>query len=273
MKKKILLAIALSTCGASTLVHAGGMGPVKKPLPVLVPFLAGEAMYTWPDIAGYNVRILNVDSAGNDAVITSKNTNDGWGGRFAAGAMHPFSERFAGSAELGYGYYGKVDANPIVTVSSGVRVIPAGTSMKMVIHQYGMDVLAGVVYNQPKYDLFFKVGGLVQNLKLKTDFNPTVLSGGRVNSITQRLNGQYSLNQTLVNVLPMLRLGGGYHVTKNWLATVSWMHAFGATLKLTAPNIEVGGTGNVGSFGDVEVKMASPTLNTVMFGTEYRFDT
>lgn len=266
MNKKILLAIALSTCGASSWVHAGGMGPVKKSLPVLVPFLAAEAMYTWPDIGGYQVNINNIDTAGNSAIIRSQNDVQGWGGRFAAGAMHPFSERFSGSAELGYGYYGKVDANPVVT-TQGVNVTPSGNSLKMTIHQYGMDALVGVVYNQPKYDLFFKVGGLVQNLKLKTDINPTDLSGGRTNSITSRLNGQYSLNQTMVNVLPELRLGGGYFFTKNWLATVSWMHAFGATLQLTAPNLD-----GQGSFGDISVKLASPTLNTVMFGTEYRFD-
>lgn len=266
MKKKILLAIALSTCGASTLLHAGGMGPIKKPLPVLVPFLAAEAMYTWPDISGYQVNVSNIDSAGNSATLRSKQELQGWGGRFAAGVMHPFSERFSGSAELGYGYYGKVDLDPIIR-SQGVNVSPGPDSMRMMIHQYGMDAVVGIIYNQPKYDLFFKVGGLVQNLKLKTDFNPLAISGGRYNAITNRFNGLYSLNQTVVNVLPEIRLGGGYFVTKNWLATVSWMHAFGATLRLTAPNLDAGA-----SVGNVSVHLASPTLNTVMFGTEYRFD-
>lgn len=270
MNKKILLALALSGLSFSTL-HAGGMGPLlKKPLPVLIPFLAGEGMYTWPDVAGYKIRLLNVDSGGNEATITSRNTNEGWGGRLAAGAMHPFSERFAGSAELGYGYYGKLNANPRINVTSGVQVIPTGDSLGMELMQYGMDFVAGIIYNQPQYDLFFKVGGLVQNVKLKTNVNPSVLASGRVNSITSRLNGQYSLNQTFVNVLPELRLGGGYHIDKNWLATVSWMHAFGSTLKVTAPNIDFAGTGS-GSFGDIEVRFASPSLNTVMFGVEYRF--
>ena len=174
MKKKILLALALSTCGISTWSYAGGMGPVKSkqslPLPLLVPFLAGEGMYTWPDVAGYNVNILNINSSGEqDATITSTENNKGWGGRLAAGLMHPFSQRFSGSAELGWGYYGQMDLDPRITVTSGVQVIPTGSSMRMKLNQYGLDLLAGVVYNQPKYDLFFKVGGLVQNLRLNID--------------------------------------------------------------------------------------------------------
>ena len=59
MKTKIILAVALSACSASTLLHAGGMGAAKKPTPFLIPFLAGEGMYTWPQVDGYNIDLLN----------------------------------------------------------------------------------------------------------------------------------------------------------------------------------------------------------------------
>jgi len=278
MKKQILLAIALLTSGASTLVHAGGMGPVKKTMPVLIPFVAGEGMYTWPaGIEGYHFNIRNYETSTGrqDATFDSDDQNKGWGGRFAAGALHPMAEnlskyapgRFSGSLEMGWGYYGRVDMEPRVTVASGAQIIPPAGAINLSLNQYGLDLLAGLVYDQPKYDLFFKVGGLVQNLKLKTNFNPRALTAGQAQAVISRFNGEYALNTSFVNVLPELRLGGGYRFYKNWLFTASWMHAFGSTFRLEGPNVDLA-SGGIGSVG---VKVASPSLNTAMFGFEYRF--
>lgn len=274
MKTKILLAIALSACSAATLLHAGGMGAPKKPTPFFIPFLAGEGMYTWPDVDGFSLNLLNANIQGQvqDVHITSKNDNEGWGGRLAGGLMHPMSGRFSsflGSVEAGWGYYGSMSMSPLAQVASGtVSVSSDEASMRM--KQYGVDLLAGLVYEQPQYDVFFKVGALVQNLKLKMGVNPQELeasAGVTPGNLVSRLNGKYNLSPTIVNVLPMLRLGGGYHISQNWLATASWMHAFGSTLKLTMPDVNASSR----TIGDLTAQIASPSLNTVMFGLEYRF--
>jgi len=277
MKKKILLAIALSACSVSTVVNAGGMGPLlTKPAPYFVPFLAGEGMYTWPEIDGYRIRVTNIaTSTGTEsAVFTSQPDNKGWGGRLAVGMMHFMSgqlQPFAGSVEAGWGYYGKVNLVPRVTVSSGVQVIPSGNSISASTEQYGVDLLAGLIYDQPMYDVFVKVGALIQNLKFRSSINPDALASGRTSTLLSRLDGTYTPNLMAVNVLPMIRLGGGYHVDKQWLVTASWMHAFGSTLSITAPDINFGTGNTLGGLGRISAQVASPTLNTVMFGIEYRF--
>jgi len=155
MKTKILLAIALSACSASTLLHAGGMGAPKKPTPFLIPFLAGEGMYTWPQVDGYNLDLLNATVQGTtqNIHITSSNENQGWGGRLAGGFLHPMSGRFQsflGSIEAGWGYYGKMDLNPIASTGNGTTVAISTSDAGMSMKQYGVDLLAGLVYDQPQ---------------------------------------------------------------------------------------------------------------------------
>jgi|GEM_PF-1259537 len=275
MKTKILLAIALSACSASTLLHAGGMGAPKKPTPFLIPFLAGEGMYTWPQVDGYNLDLLNATVQGTtqNIHITSSNENQGWGGRLAGGFLHPMSGRFQsflGSIEAGWGYYGKMDLNPIASTGNGTTVAISTSDAGMSMKQYGVDLLAGLVYDQPQYDVFFKVGALIQNLKLEININPQGLestAGAVPGRIATALNGGYSMNPTMVNVLPMLRLGGGYHISKNWLATASWMHAFGSTLKIDMPDMNFSSR----TVGNLAAQIASPSLDAVLFGFEYRF--
>lgn len=276
---KILLALAFTACTASTLVHAGGMGAAKKaapqPTPFFIPFLAGEGMYTWPQVDGYSINLLNANVQGQtqNINVSSNNENQGWGGRLAGGFLHPMSGRmhsFLGSLEAGWGYYGSMDLNPVATTGNGTRVSISTTDAGMSMKQYGVDLLAGLVYDQPQYDVFFKVGALIQNLKLNVNVNPQGLertAGAAPGRIASVLNGGYAVNPTVVNVLPMLRLGGGYHISKNWLATASWMHAFGSTLKINMPDVNFSSR----TVGNMAAKIASPSLNAVMFGLEYRF--
>jgi len=275
MKTKILLAVALSACSASTLLHAGGMGPVKKPTPFFIPFLAGEGMYTWPQVDGYNITLANASVGGQvqNLLMTSNKVNDGWGGRLAGGFLHPMKgrfEAFSGSLEAGWGYYGSMNLDPVVHLARGATVSVPSVDAGRAMRQYGVDLLAGLVYDQPKYDLFFKVGALVQNLQTKINANPAgleAISGNRGGRVATTLTGEYIAHQTMVNVLPMLRLGGGYRVKENWLITASWMHAFGSTLKVTLPALDF--TDN--SFGGIKLQLASPSLDAAMLGLEYRF--
>ncbi|MCH9756527.1 MAG: hypothetical protein K0U37_04985 [Gammaproteobacteria bacterium] len=260
MSKKVLSACALFLAGASA-SYAGPMGDVKKPLPLFIPFAAAEAMYTWPDVAGFNIGVVGIGTA------HSSNDNQGWGGRGAVGALHPMTERWAGSAEVGWGYYGSVNMKPQVSLAPGVQVTHVGTGFNMKAEQYGFDVLAGIHYMQPKYDLFFKAGALIQNLRVRLAADPTILFQNNTQGLAEAFPGTYQLGTTIVNALPEIKLGGGYHINKEWLATVSWMHAFGSTLSFDAPALR----NDPATIGAVAAQISSPTLNTILFGLEYRF--
>lgn len=262
--KKILSCITLIFF-SMTSAYAGTMGE-EKPLPVLIPFFDGEVMYTSPQIEGFFMQVNGVGTfRGNE-------DRQGWGGRLAVGALHPFTERWAGSAEFGWGYYGGVDVTPQLTLNnSGLQVTPTGNALNFKLDQYGVDLLAGVFYTQPRYDLFFKVGALVQNLRFTAKVTPNQLFANNTSTITQRLNGTYTTAATIANVLPALRLGGGYHLSDNWLFTVSWFHAFGSALALSAPDVTRNTGAGVGSLGSIVTQLRAPTIDSVLFGFDYRF--
>lgn len=263
MKKLLISAMMLLSVSAS---FAGTMG-VIKPLPVLIPFVDAEASYTSPDVEGFSAQVNGVGS------FVGQQNRQGWGGRIAGGALHPFTERWAGSAELGFGYYGSVKMDPAITITgTNLSVTPTGDSMNMKFNQYGTDILVGLFYTQPKYDLFFKVGALVQNLRATVTMTPNQMFGDNQSSLSQRLNGTYTTKVTLANALPALRLGGGYHLNEDWMVMVSWFHAFGSTLEMSMPNLTRSNGGTVGSFGSILTQIAVPTIDSVMFGLDYRFN-
>src|SRR3990167_11395920 len=112
MKQRILSLTALLILGISS-VYAGPMGTPKKTLPILVPYMDGEVMYTWPQVnGGLNITVPDYGT------FSSTVDKIGWGGRVAAGALHPVTEKWAAAAEVGWGYYGSFDVQPSVTLAS-----------------------------------------------------------------------------------------------------------------------------------------------------------
>ncbi len=269
MKQKFFSILALLCLGA-TAAYAGPMGEVKKSLPVLIPYVAGEAMYTWPQVkGGLNVSVPTIGT------FNSTVDKIGWGGRMAGGALHPFSEKWAGAFEMGWGYYGSFDIKPSVNITgsttTNVHVVAttAGNALKTYAVQYGFDLLAGAYYMRPKYDLFFKAGALIQNFRTHISVNPTGLFGASVSgNVVNRFPGTYQLRMNIVNVLPEIRLGGGYHIKKDLLATASWMHAFGRTLDASTLGMTVVPSTTITNFSG---HIYTPTIDTLLFGLEYRF--
>ena len=256
LKKHILTLAFLST----TTLHAGGMGAVQASAKQLTPFLAAEAAYTWSDIQPYNINIIN------EGLFTAENVNQGWGGRIAAGLLEKMSDRFSASAEMGWAYYGRVLLNPKLIVASGAAVIPTEDTMHMNLDQYGLDLLAGIMYTQPKYDLFFKAGALFENLRLDASLDMAELVRQSPTLVTE-WNGTQDVRINLPQVLPEIKLGGAYHITEQTSVTLSWMHAFGSTFSIEIPGMQFNPT----SLGNMTYNLQSPTLNSVMFGLEHRF--
>jgi hypothetical protein len=74
----------------------------------------------------------------------------------------------------------------------------------------------------------------------------------------------------LPQILPEIRLGGEYQLYNDWFITAAWMHAFGGTLGVNIQDVTVSSTFT--SFGNILFNLNNPTMNTVAFGLEYRFN-
>ncbi len=233
IRNKMFISCLLAGC-TSPALHAGDMGPVET-RPRFMPFISGEAAYTSPQINGYNI------TGGTQFVNSTTSTRD-WGGRFAAGGIYTLSNRIAIGAEMGWAYLFHASLVPEATRISG------SSTYLLTLDEYGIDILPGLYYTQPKYDLFFKAGVLFVNLHTNASLSP---------------DGTTQLNTSIPGAMAEIKLGGEYHLTKNWMATASWMHAFGGNLSLNAPAI---------SFTPVvTMGIRNPTLDAIMLGVGYRF--
>lgn len=257
---RLILKTSILILGLASNLYAGGMGAVQMSKSDITPFVAAEAAYTWPEVSGYNITIANVGD------FTSSVQNEGWGGRIAAGILKKMSDRFSASAEMGWGYYGRVNLKPELFLPRGVAVIPTQDTFHITMDQYGFDVLAGVLYTQSKYDLFFKAGALFENLRVdaSTQLNELMVANPNLTSI---YNGNMRFRVNFVQIQPEVKLGGSYHVTDNTLVTLAWMHAFGSSFEVSAPHMNF----NPIKLGNMTFNFQNPTLNSVMFGLEHRF--
>lgn len=257
MKKNILSLFVMAACGASssTALYAGSMGPVES-TPSVRPFISGEGLYSWPSrINGLTTSTFtsSVPSTGLPQV-----TNRGWGGRLAAGLITAMSDRFAYSGEMGWGYYGHTVLGINYTPPLSAADLAAGIGHEQgSMDRWGFDVLAGVLYTQPKYDLYFKAGALFQNTRF--NLSGVTLSGSGVLG---------TVGGTLPEVLPEIKLGAAYHVTNNLAATVSWMYAFGGKFGFDTAYSNTTSPAHVSALA---ASLSNTSMNVAMFGLEYRF--
>ena len=252
MKNKIFKLLMLAVCGVgSSGLFAGGMGPVKDS-PSFRPFISGEGLYSWPNVNGITITL----PSGN--VGTSNVTNRGWGGRLGAGIMHAMTERFAYSGEIGWGYYGHTEMP--ITFAAPLTATQLANGLDKTsgnLDRWGFDALLGLMYTQPKYDLYVKGGALFQNLRV--NLSDIIVNGS---------NAKMSMNSTIPGVLPEIKLGGAYHITDKLAVNLSWMYAFGGNVSVLLPYTEVN---SAPSMGNIATNLQNPSMNVVMFGLEYRF--
>jgi hypothetical protein len=260
MRNKILLTLLAAAC--SSALYAGEMGPIDSEA-FFRPFVAGEAGYTWPQVDGYSVSVPNL------ADIRSHVETQGWGGRLALGVMRPIYKNFLLSAEGGLAYFDHTAIEPRFVVSNGAQVIPPPNVIQANFDQYGLDLLAGLIYNQPKYDVFFKAGALIDNTRMHVAVNPNQLLQGNRRQPDFTPGALTALNTNIAQAMPEIRLGGSYHVTDNWSVTAAWMHAFGGKLEVYSPEVNL--ATNTVQVSDLVLSLNNPTMNSVLFGVQYNF--
>jgi hypothetical protein len=261
MCNKFIASMVLAAC-SSTALYAGSMGPAAKQS--FRPFISGEAMYTWPQIDGFTANVVGISS------VQSVTQSQGWGGRVAAGALYSKWEKYAISAEMGWGYYGHYSLDPKFTLASGATVSLPANTMSLGMDMYGVDVLAGIFYTQPAYDLFFKAGVLLQNTRMSMILVPAEVARDSTYAERFIVNGHASIfgvNPNVPGALPEIKLGGLYHIDDHWSATASWMYAFGGAISGGMPHMNF----NPVQIGDISLYLNPPSLNAVLFGVDYRF--
>lgn len=237
-KIKIIAAAVLVN---ASIAHAGSMGPVVDTQPMFVPYLTGEASYTWPDVNGFRV----------DG-ISSTSTNQGWGGRLGAGIVHPYTDTLGFTAEIGGGYYG----NKKLSIANGAGAVVATNKGSI----SGYDVLVGALYKLERFDIFGQMGFMVQNVEASTYQNINLLAPGGF------LKGQVNAKAGSTQALPELKVGGVYNFTNNWGLTAAYMHVFGSTPSF---NANVTATQAAGITTNATVNTLNPSLDAVMFGLRY----
>ena len=239
----MLVSAALSTVLLVSGAYAGGQTVEPMPQdqnPTLFATLEGG--YTWNEL---NATTVNG--------VTANQSNSGGTGRFAIGGIHQSTmhPNLSYTAEVGAGYYGQTD------YTAPVRGINAQNYI------YGFDVLGGVDYKFCNmFDLFFKVGGLMENVRMNhsTDLSKYVGDGTVV--------GIDNSKTTISSVIPEIKVGGIYDITNAWGLSAAYMHAFGNNVSMVTSRTAVGGviTSNSSAIG-------SPiTLNTLTFGVVYKFN-
>lgn len=258
MRNKVLSTMLL-TCAAAA-AFAGDMGPVESY--TFKPFILGEAAYSWPTVAGFSVN-------SNIGYISSREEVQGWGGRLAAGVSRQISEKFALSFEGGLVYNDHIASIPRVETHGVVVELPNGAVMGGSFDQYGFDLLGGIAYTRPKYDLFFKAGALFENLRTSVGMDTHSMLQGNVRQDYFGAGKTQALDVNVGQVMPEIKLGGAYHFNEDWSITASWMHAFGGTLGFSADELDFR-TG-LFSVGNLNLSLNNPTINAVMFGLQYDF--
>src|SRR3990167_2691111 len=96
----------------------GAVAPVARPF---IPFLSGEASYTWPVIEGFHFNVKSLSD------ISSTTETKGWGGRVAVGMLRAYNDLFSYTGEIGWGYYGRSNLTPQFQLVPGASTAPDGT--------------------------------------------------------------------------------------------------------------------------------------------------
>lgn len=232
MKSKKLALAALAAL--SVPAFAGTMGPVQPK--GFMPFVAADATYSGNALKPYTINGVN-----------SRQTNNGWGARVAAGAVRPLSiyDNTFITFEGGLGYYG-----------SSEQVIDATSSGSGKID--GFDLLAGFMYRYNQLDVYLKGGAMVQTLNVTTRTAES--------SPLSAVSGSASVKDQSTAMLPEAKVGLVYNYTEAWGFGVSYMHVFGVNNRAVA-NTSFGTPVTVVSATNV----GNPSLNTLLFGLQYNF--
>lgn len=228
---------ALSTAAflSLSIAHAGDMG--SKPAPVSIPYFGAEVSYNW---------IQKDDPRVNSFTNTPSVQN--WGGRLSAGLLRFHTEKLGLTGEIGGGYYG----NETLTLPQLSAVSKNSVD--------GYDVLVGALYKFENFDVFGKVGFMIENLRGSLNQQNLTEIQGNFFSGSSYVRG----NKT--QVLPEVRAGGIYNLREDLGLTLTYMHAFGSTPSFSG---SMSASRVTGINQTTVSKLQNPSLDSILLGLRY----
>ncbi|MDF1826779.1 MAG: hypothetical protein P1U39_00650 [Legionellaceae bacterium] len=232
---KIKVMIPTAALLSLSTAYAGTMG--NQTVPMFKPYLGGEVSYNWiqrddPSINGFSPR-SNVQH---------------WGGRFSVGMLRLYTDTLGFTAEIGGGYYGDETTN----------IPQVSTVGKISVDAY--DVLVGALYKFEKFDVFGKVGFMVENFRTKV--NQQSLSQMSQGTF---ITGTSDKRWNSAAALPEIKVGGIYNVCDNLGITLAYMHAFGSTPGTVGNLVASPGSINTTQFANQQ----NPSLDSIFLGLRY----
>ncbi|OGT42506.1 MAG: hypothetical protein A3F13_09175 [Gammaproteobacteria bacterium RIFCSPHIGHO2_12_FULL_40_19] len=250
MKNTFKCSLLLATTFLAAHVYAGGptVEPMAQPQNHAL-FATLEGGYTWNYVGNTTVSYANTTTGATNTESPTK-TNNGGSGRFALGAIHYTSNPdISYTGEFGWGYYGKT------TFTTPSNILTAKNYL------YGFDLLGGIAYKfTPMLDGFFKLGGLLENVRMVRNVN---LYSVNVNAIENETT-------TVSSVIPLVKLGGIYNLTDCWGLSLAYTHAFGNSPSMTV-NKTVAGSPPVATASTISSTGAPISFDNVMAGVMYKF--
>ena len=207
-------------------VYAGSMSDATSERHTL--FTSLDAAYTWPTTPeiGYCPSAQNGYCSAQTMTPNISSIN-GWGGRFAVGARHYTNSPWSFTGEGGWGWYGYQRYTNGTTINKGIGF-------------YGLDLLFGANYEYKQFDIFAKVGGLIEQMLL--------------------INSVYDRRSVYSGVVPEISVGGVYNVTSQWGIDLAYYYAFGAGFKsISTTNFDTSST------------IVPSGLSILSFGLHYKF--
>jgi hypothetical protein len=246
LRSSMVLAAALIASSA----YAGGQTvEPMAPMHHHALFVSAEGGYSWNYVGSTNVTYTNSRTGASFSGSPTK-SNSGGTGRLAFGAIHysPSNPNLSYTGEIGWGYYGKTNFTTPMNILSSTN------------YMYGADLLVGVDYQfVPAFDAFFKLGGLLENVRMVRNVNLTALGNSVIDNETT----------TVSSVIPELKIGGTYDFTNCWGLSLAYMHAFGNSPSMSVNNTFTPGSGVTAS--NVSSTGAPISLDSLTLGLIYKF--
>jgi hypothetical protein len=237
---KITIAFTtLILTSAASINYAGNMGVIQtKDKSISNYFVTAEALHAWKSVGTFYQNNVPVPP-----------TTNGWGGRFGAGIMKPYTNNLSFSAEAGWGYYGKI------------KYINSTVGWNKTSYAYGFDLLLGAFYPYKQLDVFLKAGAMFQNYKFIVNQNlGNQIQGGVV-------SGVYHATSSQANVVPEVKFGGIYNINESLGVTLAYMYIAGAKIQGNVSQIVIAGSSATNGTTNTEM----PSFSAVTFGLNYKF--
>jgi hypothetical protein len=294
--KKIIYSIVACSVLAATAALAGGPDLIPAapaaPAPSVIPFLDLQAGAAWRSNKNAEFAPLrNGVSSVIDPIFGTTTYNSSFpafsrkenhfAGRVAAGLQFPMTPEFKVTTEIGFGGYSNdryrqlgVVTGTFAPVEGTPVALPTLTSLTNIkVTTSGFDAFVGGMYTVfNNFDLFAKVGGMVENYRV--NFDNALVVTSPVAPVTTLFASSISDRNTRSQAVPAVMVGAQYDFNQ-WVGVhVAYLHTFGDSLRALSLRSDPFPVVNNGVTGPqtlvLDRRLGAPSINAVFGGLQFR---